>query len=93
MLETEWRDVFDLIKQYDNQVLIYNQNNQNKLQKIEDKKEVLRLYYNPLSDEEYLKEYQKKYGTLTEEGKKDILNFRYNNPISEEKMMEIMKNF
>ena len=37
MLETEWRDVFDLIKQYDNQVLIYNQNNQNKLQKIEDR--------------------------------------------------------
>ena len=27
MLETEWRDVFDLIKQYDNQVVIYNQNN------------------------------------------------------------------
>lgn len=46
-----------------------------------------------MSDEEYLKEYQKKYGTLTEEGKKDILNFRYNNPISEEKMLEIMKNF
>ena len=37
MLETEWRDVFDLIKQSDNQVLIYNQNNQNKLQKIEDR--------------------------------------------------------
>ena len=37
MLETEWRDVFDLIKQYDNQVVIYNQNNQNKLQKIEDR--------------------------------------------------------
>ena len=46
-----------------------------------------------MSDEEYLKEYQKKYGTLTEEEKKDILNFRYNNPISEEKMLEIMKNF
>ena len=28
---------FDLIKQYDNQVVIYNQNNQNKLQKIEDR--------------------------------------------------------
>ena len=37
MLETEWGDVFALIKQYDNQVLIYNQNNQNKLQKIEDR--------------------------------------------------------
>ena len=37
MLETEWRDVFDLIKQYDNQVLIYNKSNQNKLQKIEDR--------------------------------------------------------
>lgn len=37
MLETEWRDVFDLIKQYDNQVIIYNKNNQNKLQKIEDR--------------------------------------------------------
>lgn len=102
MLETEWRDVFDLIKQYDNQVVIYNQNNQNKLQKIEDRIQSkiyksVETYFDYqeilMSDEEYLKEYQKKYGTLTEEEKKDILNFRYNNPISEEKMLEIMKNF
>ena len=84
MLETEWRDVCDLIKQYDNQVLIYNQNNQNKLQKIEDRiqskiyksvETYFDYYESFMSDEEYLKEYQKKYGTLTEEGKKDILNF------------------
>ena len=102
MLETEQRDVFDLIKQYDNQVVIYNQNNQNKLQKIEDRIQSkiyksVETYFDYqeilMSDEEYLKEYQKKYGILTEEGKKDILNFRYNNPISEEKMLEIMKNF
>ena len=102
MLETEWRDVFDLIKQSDNQVLIYNQNNQNKLQKIEDRiqskiyksvETYFDYYESFMSDEEYLKEYQKKYVTLTEEGKKDILNFRYNNPISEEKMLEIMKSF
>ena len=102
MLETEWRDVFDLIKQYDNQVVIYNQNNQNKLQKIEDRIQSkiyksVETYFDYqeilMSDEEYLKEYQKKYGILTEEEKKDILNFRYNNPISEEKMLEIMKSF